>query len=89
MNLYEAATVILVGGLGLLFSIWWTKGNFMPRSTEDRWRVWATIASPLIVAVVITLGLAVLGAENLAGGVVKRDFQVDHSTVIQNLFFRH
>ncbi len=89
MRLYEAVAIIMVGTLGLLFVVRRTKASFMPRIAEDRLPIWVTIASPLIVAIVVTLGLAFLGAENLAGGAINRDFQVDHSTVIQNLFFRH
>jgi hypothetical protein len=89
MSLYEAVTVITVGTLALVCAVWWKKPNFMPRIIGDRWHVWATIASPFIVAVVVTLGLAVLGVENLVGGVVTHEFPIDHSTVIQKLFFGH
>jgi hypothetical protein len=89
MSLFEVITVIAVGALALAFASWRTKTNFIPKNTGDRWHVWATIASPFVVAVVVTLGLAVLGADNLAGGVIIHEFPIDHATAIQNLFFGH
>jgi multisubunit Na+/H+ antiporter MnhC subunit len=89
MRLYEAVAVIMVGAIVLLFVIGRTNSNGMLRITENRLRAWAAIASPLVVAAVLTIGFVVLGAENLTGGTATRQVPVEHSTAIQNLFFRH
>jgi len=87
MSLYEAVAVILMGALGLLFAIMRGRGVNMPRIVAARLDVWAAIASPLLVAVVVVIGLVVLGAENLAGGAATGRYPGDHTTAIQNLFF--
>jgi hypothetical protein len=85
MRLYEAVAVILVGAIVLLFGIRRTGTGGMPRMTKN----WAAIAPPLVLVAVVTIGFVLLGAENLAGSSASRQLPVEHSTAIQNLFFRH
>ena len=89
MRLYEAVAVIMGGVIVLLFGIRRTRAGGMPRITEDSLHVWAAIAPPLLVAAVVAIGFVLLSAENLTGGSVIRQLPVEHSTAIQNLFFRH
>lgn len=89
MRLYEAVAVIMVGAIALLFVIRRTSASGLPRITENHLRVWTAIASPLIVAAVFVTGFVFLGAENLTGSIATRQLPVEHSTAIQNLFFRH
>jgi hypothetical protein len=89
MHLHEAVAVIMVGAVALLFVIRGTRESTLRRITENHLRVWMAIASPLIVAAVFVTGFVFLGAENLTGGPPAWQMSVEHSTAIQNLFFRH
>jgi uncharacterized membrane protein len=89
MRLHEAVAVILVGVIALLFGIRRTRAGGRRRMTANSLRAWAAIASPLVVAAVVTIGFVLLSADNLAGGITTRQLTVEHSTAIQNLFFRH
>jgi hypothetical protein len=89
MRFYEAVAVILVGAIALLFVIRRTRESSMPRNGAHRLDIWATNASPLLVAAVVVTGLLVLGAENLLGSVQVPQLLGEHSLAVQNLFFRH
>jgi len=56
--------------------------------SKDRVDACASLASSLIVAAVVLVGLTILCAENLGGHAVVRQIQLDHSTAIRNLMFR-
>lgn len=89
MRLFEAVAILMVGAIALLFGIWRTRSGGMQRFTENGFHAWAAIASPLLVAVVVMIGFVLLGADNLTGRIATREPPVEHSTAIQNLFFRH
>lgn len=89
MGLYEAIAVIMVGALSLLFVIGRTNASGLRRNKGRNLPVWAATASPLVVAAVVVMGLALLGAENLAGGIATRHLPIDHATATQDLYFRH
>jgi len=89
MRVYEAIAVISVGAVALWFVIWRTNASGMRRNMGRNLHVWTATASPLVVAAVVVMGLALLGAENLAGGIGTRHLPTDHATATQNLYFRH
>jgi len=79
-----------VGAVALLFSIRGTRASGgLPLTTKNILRPWTAIASPLLVAAIVTIGFVWLGAENLAGGIATRELPAEHSTAVHNLFFRH
>ena len=89
MRLYEAVAVILVGALSLLFVIGRTNASGMRRIMGCNLHFWAATASPLVVAAVVVIGLAVLGVKNLGGGIASPHLPIEHATAIQSLYFRH
>jgi cytochrome c-type biogenesis protein CcmH/NrfG len=50
---------------------------------------WAPFAAHVTLAIVVAGGLLVLTAQYRNGGVADHEIQRDHTTAIQNLFFRN
>jgi hypothetical protein len=56
--------------------------------SRERQNTFVSIAAPLIVAAIVVSGLTWLAIDNLGGGVVIRQFDLEHSSAIQKLLFR-
>ena len=96
MHLYEAVAVAMAAALLLLLLIrrkktlgamkFWR--NRETRDRENGLLGWTTVASPLFLAAIIVMGFALLSARNLTGGNPIAQGSTEHSTAIQNLFFK-
>lgn len=91
MRLYEAVAVTVAAALLLPLIIRRVKtldAMKFSGNRDNKFLVWATMASPLFLAAVIVMGFALLSVRNLTASRSIEQAPTEHSTAIQNLFFR-
>ena len=88
MDFYEAAAAIAVATTLLAFAARRGKAKRFA-AIEDRVHLWTTVASSLCVAIAVIAGLVFLSSENLTATSHSQQAEMDHSSAVHRIYFRH
>lgn len=88
MTFYEVVAMMTAAAALLAFATRRGKANSDPAS-GDRIHQWTTVASSLVVAIVVLAGLVSLASEHFTETRYSQQAEMDHSSAIQNIYFRH